>query len=318
MSLAVTESVNITDVRKGAFYYSGPNSKAQSLRMRFVDLRKLFQADVKSRQDVRAVESLSALGVQHATYFFGVYNMLLAKMESMDAKVEPVQLKNYALIIDEINRGNVSSIFGELITLLEPDKRLGAENELKVTLPYSKEEFGVPPNLYIIGTMNTADRSVEALDTALRRRFSFVEMMPDSDVLIQQMQGAGKIDCKLNDQDYIADVPKILDTINSRLEYLVGRDHTIGHAFFINVKTQADLEEAFQLKVIPQLQEYFYGDWSKIQLVLGKSFVVKKDDQTGLTWPERDRDVDYPEDSMSQFKIEEVDKWDYKSIYTQA
>lgn len=166
----------------------------------------------------------------------------------------------YAIFIDEINRGNVSSIFGELITLIEPDKRLKAENAMTAILPYSRTSFGVPKNVHIYGTMNTADRSVEALDTALRRRFTFEERMPKPELLEK----------KVIDGVNLADLLKI---INQRIEVLVDRDHTIGHAYLISVNKKADLKNAFKNKIIPLLQEYFYGDYGKIGLVLGEGFV---------------------------------------------
>lgn len=173
----------------------------------------------------------------------------------------------YALAIDEINRGNVSRIFGELISQIESSKRLGESEELIVTLPYSRNSFGVPANLCFIGTMNTADRSIESLDTALRRRFQFREMRPDYDQLAGlTVQGI--------------DVGKLLARINARLAVLRDRDHQIGHAYFWPLKktpTLPLLHEIFQNEIIPLLQEYFYSDYSKLALVLGLDFVRKAD-----------------------------------------
>lgn len=232
--------------------------------------------------------------------------------------------ENYVLIIDEINRGNVSQIFGELITLIEEDKRLGKDEALEVTLPYSKKKFGVPPNLYIIGTMNTADRSVEALDTALRRRFSFEEMMPklehlspsamycrllwkykniewedepfvseekklfdllgitqsllDERKLFWEVMKKENTPKKLNyfdsyDEDFTGiNLKTLLETINNRIEVLLDRDHTIGHSYFMKVNNVNDLKHTFKNNIIPLLQEYFYGDYEKTGLVLGKGF----------------------------------------------
>ena len=183
--------------------------------------------------------------------------------------------KRYVLIIDEINRGNVSQIFGELITLLEDGKREGQPEALSAVLPYSRERFSLPPNLYIIGTMNTADRSVEALDTALRRRFSFVEMPP------AENHPAISTAVEIGNETF--DFQGILRTLNRRLEKLLGRDHKIGHSYFLGKGTsdwRAYLE-AFTDKIIPLLQEYFYGDWGRMCLVLGRGFVAPEKDTEG-------------------------------------
>jgi 5-methylcytosine-specific restriction endonuclease McrBC GTP-binding regulatory subunit McrB len=180
--------------------------------------------------------------------------------------------KPYVLIIDEINRGNVSQIFGELITLIEDGKRLGQDEALEVTLPYSKKKFGVPPNLYIIGTMNTADRSVEALDAALRRRFCFEELSPNPDLIATEG--------KLKDENGMLgkiNLPLVLSTLNKRIEKLLDKDHQIGHSYFMSVMDISDLQTAFQSKIIPLMQEYFFGDFGKLGLVVGKDFFEPDD-----------------------------------------
>jgi 5-methylcytosine-specific restriction protein B len=208
---------------------------------------------------------------------------------------EEVVNKPYVLIIDEINRGNVSAIFGELITLLEEDKRIGNKEELRIKLPYSKKEadFGVPSNLYIIGTMNTADRSVEALDTALRRRFSFTEVLPDSSLL--EAKSVNGINLK-----------KLLDTINNRIEILLNRDHTIGHSYFIKLDNDdvKGLRSTFKNNIIPLLQEYFYGDYEKIGMVLGAGF-VSLSDQNLVSFPKFIKNNDY---NTSRYELISIDE----------
>lgn len=191
----------------------------------------------------------------------------------------------YAIFIDEINRGNVSAIFGELITLIEPDKRIGAINELRVKLPYSKREFGVPKNVDIIGTMNTADRSVEALDTALRRRFSFIEMQPNPEVLS-------------NSEYQDVDLKQLLETINQRIEVLVDKDHQIGHSYFIGIQNLEDLKLVFKDKIIPLLEEYFYGDFGKIGLVLGGNFIYQEENTAKFP-----KDFTYENDFLEDKKV---------------
>jgi len=188
---------------------------------------------------------------------------------------------NYALLIDEINRGNVASIFGELIALIEEDKRKGEPNVLKAQLPYSRQEFVIPSNLYIIGAMNTADRSVEALDTALRRRFTFVAIPPQPE-LIQQ---PGNLD---------VDLQRLLIKINARIEKLLDKDHCIGHSYFMGIAQTSDplrkLRNIFATKILPLLEEYFYGDPAKIGMVLGERFFTRTDET--IEWAEGDWGVD--------------------------
>lgn len=267
------------------------------------------------------------------SYSFEDKEEVVSKMKKED--FHSPNAKNYVLIIDEINRGNISQIFGELITLLETDKRLGNDESLKVTLPYSNRKdrsFGVPPNLFVLGTMNTADRSVEALDTALRRRFSFTEMPPNpamlssnamilrlwnnpkyrklewdddefrkvADPLYELLGIDNSIETEFTSNDDNIDdevilkwdfedleeitdgqfsgfnLENILTTINRRLEVLLDKDHFIGHSFFINVGSIQDLRAVFSKQVVPLLQEYFFGDYGKISLVLGEGFCKGK------------------------------------------
>ena len=179
--------------------------------------------------------------------------------------------QRFAMVIDEINRGNISKIFGELITLIEPDKREGAENAVSVTLPYSGETFSVPANVDIIGTMNTADRSLALLDTALRRRFEFVPVMPDA----RDDPGAPLAGLRVSSGEQVIDIPRMLDAINQRVEALYDRDHCIGHAYFTPLAKVPDgderlvaLQQVFSTRILPLLEEYFFEDWQKIRLVL--------------------------------------------------
>jgi len=179
------------------------------------------------------------------------------------SEVAKNRANKFVLIIDEINRGNIAGIFGDMITLIEEDKRESNSEALKIILPYSKTYFCVPPNLHLIGTMNTADRSVESLDAALRRRFTFVEQKPNPAILTQAPISG-------------VDLKRMLAKINQRISILLDEDHVIGHSYFLEVNTFAELKSVFANKILPLLQDYFYGDFGKIGLVLGKEFLEER------------------------------------------
>lgn len=298
---------------------------------RRVDLSQLNSGHRKAIKDV--------VGPGRATTFYAVYRHFFEYSKLGDLfKSEKVNVdgaqENYVLIIDEINRGNVSQIFGELITLIEDDKRLGMANEIQLTLPYSRDRFGVPSNVYIIGTMNTADRSVEALDTALRRRFSFEEYSPNLELIHNELikwyvnQFIQDFDLKWDDPNWVSfenkfasflvnpqsyndldhellenTIPdenlvnesmdrfsklltdnggefltvRFLKTINLRIEKLLDKDHQIGHSYLLTVNNWDSFQSVFYNKILPLLQEYFFGDYGKLGLVLGDGFVRIKD-----------------------------------------
>ena len=239
------------------------------------------------------------------TLYSGIFKNICERAESnLD--------KNYVLIIDEINRGNISKIFGELITLLEPSKRLRETEELKIRLPYSGEEFGVPKNLYILGTMNTADRSIALLDIALRRRFNFIEMPPKYNLL-------KTINCKegeINLQD-------LLEAINTRIEFLLDKDHLIGHSYFINIETFEDLKEVFKNSIMPLLQEYFYDDFEKIKFILNgeeTNFIIDKKEELNSNYISKDLLKNLPKSFQNKTVYEINEKAfdedeNYRNIY---
>ena len=213
-------------------------------------------------EGIRPVQDENNKGVIYRVEL-GVFRRICAR-----AKSDPE--RRYAMFIDEINRGNISKIFGELITLLEPDKRARYDEDgnciggMELTLPYSGDSFGVPENLDVYGAMNTADRSIALLDTALRRRFEFEELMPDADI-IPGADGEGDIE---DDEGGSIDLRRLLESMNQRIRFLLDREHMIGHSYFMDIESFADLRKVLSRRVLPLLQEYFYEDWSRIQLVL--------------------------------------------------
>ncbi|HHT6975589.1 TPA: McrB family protein [Campylobacter jejuni] len=250
-------------------YFQLPNTKysiqyrgGKTFRIKFDDMSKNHKDYPVSIDNIEKLYKTSNIDeIYNSAYVKAILNYLKSQgLEDYKEKDEKVNLP-YIIIIDEINRGNVSKIFGELITLIEPSKRIGEKEELKVKLPYSGEEFGVPKNVYIIGTMNTVDRSITSLDTALRRRFEFIEMMPDVSKLSMDCEGIN--------------LQELLKAINTRIEYLLDREKTIGHAFFIGVENLNDLKKVFKNKIIPLLQEYFYNDYALIDAVLNKNGMLE-------------------------------------------
>lgn len=233
------------------------------------DYEKFKNGEIKDWNDIKPSYESKSHRHGNAGYYFTLYESI-AEFEKTHYQVSTIptlestfdnRLKPYILIIDEINRGNISKILGELITLLEPSKRKGNDEALEVKLPYSQEPFSVPNNLYIIGTMNTADRSIALLDTALRRRFEFIEMLPDSKELSTNCDGIN--------------LQKLLEAMNNRIEFLLDRERSIGHAFFIGVTNLNDLQAVFKHKILPLLQEYFYDDYAKINAVLNDNGMLE-------------------------------------------
>ncbi|WP_052803367.1 McrB family protein [Campylobacter jejuni] len=335
-------------------YFQLPNTKysiqyrgGKTFRIKFDDMSKNHKDYPVSIDNIEKLYKTSNIDeIYNSAYVKAILNYLKSQgLKDYKEKDEKINLP-YIIIIDEINRGNVSKIFGELITLIEPSKRLGNEEALELTLPYSGEKFGVPKNVYIIGTMNTADRSITSLDTALRRRFEFVEMMPNFD-LLNNVFICKDVENPNEDEDYLGDDAKtegyaeilqnILISINKRIEFLLDREKTIGHAFFMSeavkfnknnwikpdeyeedwyVLSISKLKKVFQNKIIPLLQEYFYNDYALINAVLndnGMIFEDKKDDK----YLQKIKNLDSVNSERSIYNIASFDDkiWDKIEIY---
>ncbi|TXE85892.1 restriction endonuclease [Campylobacter volucris] len=290
-------------------YFKLPNTKysiqyrgGKTFRIKFDDMSKNHKDYPVNIDNIEKLYKTSSVDeIYNSAYVRAILHYLKSQgLRDYEEKDEKTNLP-YIIIIDEINRGNVSKIFGELITLIEPSKRIGEPEGLKVRLPYSGEEFGVPKNVYIIGTMNTADRSITSLDTALRRRFEFVEMMPDVSELSTDCGGVN--------------LQELLKAINTRIEYLLDREKTIGHAFFIGVENLNDLKNVFQNKIIPLLQEYFYNDYALMDAVLNKNGILEKQDINNDYLKNM---TEFIESDKIIYKFSDSQKWDentFKKIY---
>ena len=270
--------------------------------------RAFYSGKIESEKAIRPTRESKRTQHSHAHYYYALFERIreFHDEEWQQDEHGDIEQGNYVLIIDEINRGNIAKIFGELITVIEDSKRTGGPDATTVTLPYSKKDFGVPDNLYIIGTMNTADRSIALLDTALRRRFDFVEMMPDLNLVSEDVDG---INCR-----------ELLETMNERIRFLLDREHQIGHTYLMNVKSIDSLASTFKNRIVPLLQEYFYDNWEKIDLVLNRNgFIRKITIESGLF-----KESDLIDDQSESYELLPAgdDKWhnheSYLAIYEQA
>ena len=270
----IKNNVSIYSVEDEVFIYTGEKEngelwKNQRIGMHYNALINIYLADVQNRQDIKKLENVPGLEKQHATYSFELIEKFREfltekgyKFQSTTVQKEP--LKNFVLIIDEINRANISKVFGELITLLEDDKRIGEPNELKITLPNGEKEFGVPPNLYLIGTMNTADKSIALIDIALRRRFEFIGKYPDYDEIKN------------------LDAKTLLQKINEEIYKLKNSaDYLIGHAYFMKGQS---IEETLRNKIVPLLMEYFSGKTKIVSDIFNDTNWKVEYDTTKFNW----------------------------------
>ena len=252
----ITDAAYISSIDSDAFRYNirkeNPTYK-YDLRMKFEDLFEFEKNKVSSRQDVKKLETINSLANQHATYYYKVFNEIILNSKDIkinDKDINNVEQKNFYIVIDEINRGNISKIFGELITLIEEDKR----DDYEVTLPYSKEKFKIPSNLYIIATMNSTDKSIATIDIALRRRFTFLKMKPNLDLVENQ------------------EAKDLMKELNKHISNAISEDYALGHSYFMKIENEDDLKFVKEYKIKPLLEEYFYGDednYKKALKILG-------------------------------------------------
>jgi len=261
----INDTAYITNIEEDAFRYTG-EKWGNTQRMKFSDIEKLNELSIIERKDIKNTVGLSGLANQHATYFsyfMQKFNEFKSTEHITIDEVQKVEQKNFYIVIDEINRGNISKIFGELITLIEENKRaIGNKNDYEVTLPYSKEKFKIPSNLFIIATMNSTDKSIATIDIALRRRFTFLKMKPNP-ILVQ------------NDN-----ARQLMKELNSYIETHLNEDFKLGHSYFMKVENEEDLEFIKDYKIKPLLEEYFYSDEKSVDdiLALSKKEYIPKEE----------------------------------------
>lgn len=266
----INDTAYIFEVEDDAFRYTGErwSNHSNGLRMKFSDLKEFYRNNVQSRKDVKKLTGISGLANQHATYYFLVYSEILKLLPSQVETLNVVKRKNYVIIIDEINRANISRVFGELITLIEPDKRSDGKIPMQAKLP-SGDIFQVPSNLYIIGTMNTADKSIALLDIALRRRFEFEPMYP-----------------KYSEDGLDVRDENVLRSINDSIISDKGHDFQIGHSYFMDSSEDPyDLQRRMNVKVIPLLLEYFMNDTKTVSQIISKAISDTKYSIDEKSWP---------------------------------
>ena len=255
----INDTAYITNVEEDAFRYQGDNW-GNTQRMKYSDIELLYKLNTSERKEIKTVDGISGLAKQHATYFSYFMKKFFDFAQKQNIQVEEikkVELQNYYIVIDEINRANISKVFGELITLIEEDKR----DKLEVTLPYSKKPFKIPSNLYIIGTMNSTDKSIALIDIALRRRFTFLKMKPNADLI------------------YYQPAKEIFEKLNKQIKQDLGEDYQIGHSYFMQIADAYDLAFVLEYKIIPLLEEYYYGDDRLAEIIK----ICNKKEQTDET-----------------------------------